>query len=178
MGHTLPTSHRARDRFPQISWTACFYAAWLSLIVPAVALADSAHFDIAAQPLLQALKAFAAQSHMQLLYEYSAVAKVKVKGNAVSGDLERHEALAQLLKNSGLEVIYSSDSVATIRPVGPGASSGAASPPLNDTKPPRSSDDRSSLQLVQPPPGETSNGLAVRKTGGGLAERTRTSCKE
>jgi iron complex outermembrane receptor protein len=169
MGHTLPTSHRARDRFPQISWTACFYAAWLSLIVPAVALADSAHFDIAAQPLLQALKAFAAQSHMQLLYEYSAVAKVKVKGNAVSGDLERHEALAQLLKNSGLEVIYSSDSVATIRPVGPGASSGAASPPLNDTKPPRSSDDRSSLQLVQPPPGETSNGLAVRKTGGGLA---------
>jgi len=100
---------------------------------------------------------------MQLLYEYSAVAKVKVKGNALSGDLEKHEALAQLLKNSGLEVIYSSDSVATIRPVRPKASSGATSPPLDDAGPPPSDGGRS-LRLVQPPPGQASSAVAVEKT--------------
>jgi len=78
-----------------------------------MARADHARFDIAPQPLPAALKAFAAQSHMQLLYQYDAVANAT--GNAVVGELETHAALEQLLRNTGLEVVYSSRGTATIR---------------------------------------------------------------
>ena len=105
----------SRARPLKMAWVAFVCAAGIVLTAPAMALADSARFSIPAQPLPQALKAFAAQAHMQLLYQYSAVANAK--GNAVSGDLDKHAALEQLLKNSGLEVLYSSDSAATIRPI-------------------------------------------------------------
>ena len=53
---------------------------------------------------------------MQLLYEYSAVANAS--GNAVSGDLDKHVALAKLLQGTGLQVLYSSAGTATVRPAG------------------------------------------------------------
>jgi iron complex outermembrane recepter protein len=80
-----------------------------------MAMADSAQFNIPAQPLPIALKAFATQAHMQLLYQYDAVKSAK--GNPVSGDIEKHVALTQLLRNTGLEAVYSSDSAAAIRRV-------------------------------------------------------------
>lgn len=80
-----------------------------------MAIADSARFNIPAQPLPVALRAFATQAHMQLLYQYDAVEGVK--GNPVNGDLEKHAALGQLLRNTGLEAVYSTDSEATIRRV-------------------------------------------------------------
>jgi len=85
------------------------------LTIPAMAMADSARFNIAAQPLPQALKAFADQAHMQVLYQYDAVSRVS--GNAVNGKLDKHAALEELLKNTGLEAIYSSGSAVTIRPI-------------------------------------------------------------
>ena len=82
-------------------------------LVPLLAMGASARFDIDRQPLSAALKAFADQSHMQLLYEHDTVAGFTA--NAVTGELDTHAALESLLRHSGLEVIYSSDTAATIR---------------------------------------------------------------
>jgi iron complex outermembrane receptor protein len=150
----------SRGSLLKMAWTAFLCAAGLSLTIPAMAMADSARFDIAAQPLPTALKAFATQAHMQLLYQYSTVANAK--GNAVNGDLEKHAALEQLLKNSGLEVIYSSDSAATIRPVHEtdirsvrGDDPGGTEPPPQPTG--------DSLRLAQATPGQTSSDVSVEK---------------
>src|ERR1700728_1012702 len=99
----------------RMAWRALVCSAGLLITMPALAIADSLHFDIAAQPMPAALKAFAAQAHMQLLYRYNVVQKIRA--NAISGDLDKHAALEQLLRSSGLEAVYSSDGVATIRPV-------------------------------------------------------------
>ncbi len=52
---------------------------------------------------------------MQLLYQYSAVKDAQ--GGRVHGTLDKRVALEQMLRNTGLEVIYSSEEAATIRPV-------------------------------------------------------------
>jgi outer membrane receptor protein involved in Fe transport len=91
------------------SWAACTLIAG----APAIGLAESQAFDIPAQPLPAALKAFAAQAHVQLLYVYSAVANSS--GNAVHGDLDSREALAELLRNTGFAAAFTSDREVTIR---------------------------------------------------------------
>src|SRR3954447_20227134 len=91
------------------SWAAC--ACFIG--ASGLAVADSQSFDIPAQPLPSALKAFAAQSHVQLLYVYNAVANAS--GNAVHGDLDTHQALNELLRNTGFEAAYTSDREVTIR---------------------------------------------------------------
>jgi outer membrane receptor for ferric coprogen and ferric-rhodotorulic acid len=101
------------------------------LTIPAMAMADSARFNIAAQPLPQALKAFADQAHMQVLYQYDAVAGAT--GNAVSGTLEKRDALERLLKNTGLEAIYSSGSAVTIRPTRANTTSQEAARPTQNS---------------------------------------------
>jgi len=83
------------------------------LAAPGKASADPARFDIAAQPLPTALKNFAAQAKMQLLYRYDIVSHKTA--NPVTGQLERHAALDLLLRGTGLEAVYSNDSTATIR---------------------------------------------------------------
>src|SRR5262249_11773130 len=65
------------------------------------------------EPLSQALKAFAAQSHMELLFQSADLAGKT--GRAVSGDLDTHAALEELLRDAGLEVVYASPTAATIR---------------------------------------------------------------
>jgi iron complex outermembrane receptor protein len=114
---------RGTDRRAAFTWAARLHAttrvgiAAGALIVgpPAMAHADAAHFDIPPQPLPSALRVFASQAHMELLYVHSEVARAK--GNPVQGDLEKQDALAQLLRNTGLEVIYGSGTSATIRTV-------------------------------------------------------------
>lgn len=76
------------------------------------AYADSAQFDIPAQPLPGALKTFATQGHMQLLYGYDLVRSLKA--NAVSGLLDTHAALERLLRGTGLKVVYTDENTATI----------------------------------------------------------------
>src|ERR1700691_6598385 len=87
------------------------------LATPGKASADPARFDIAAQPLPTALKSFAAQAKMQLLYRYDIVSHATA--SPVAGQLERHAALELLLRGTGLEAVYSNDSPVTIRPFSP-----------------------------------------------------------
>ena len=85
----------------------------LILATPGTASADPARFDIAAQPLPTALKNFAAQAKMQLLYRYDIVSHKTA--SPVTGQLEKHAALDLLLRGTGLEAVYSNDNTATIR---------------------------------------------------------------
>lgn len=86
----------------------------LLLTLPVLAMADSVRFNIPAQPLPAALKAFAAQASMQLLYRFEAVESATA--NAVIGEFDKRAALKILLDGTGLEAIYSKDNAATIRP--------------------------------------------------------------
>ena len=81
--------------------------------------ADPAQFDITAQPLPNALKSFAAQAKMQLLYRYDIVSHATA--TPVAGKLEKHAALEQMLRGTGLEAVYSNENTATIRLIAPDA---------------------------------------------------------
>jgi iron complex outermembrane recepter protein len=137
---------------PVMAWQALICTAGLLLTAPAMAIADSAQFNIAAQPLPAALKAFAAQSHMQLLYKYSAVAGAT--GNAVIGEQDKHAALEQLLRNTGLEVVYSGENAATIRPVK--ASNFKQTPESSSGGPDVASQSAEQVRLAQVSPGTPS----------------------
>src|SRR5258707_9288471 len=93
-------------------------ASGLLLATPGSASADPARFDIAAQPLPNALKNFAAQAKMQLLYRYEIVSHATA--SPATGQLEKHAALEQLLRGTGLEAVYSSENTATIRLISAG----------------------------------------------------------
>jgi len=161
----------ARLRIVEV-WQALICIAGLLLTAPATAVADSARFNIAAQPLPAALKAFAEQSKMQLLYQYDTVDHVVA--TAVVGELEKRAALEQLLRGTGLEAVYSSDNAATIRPIRAGSAGAtiSANDPLDaasgenadpDVRSPQSGGDKIRVaQLEQgaastllPPPAET-----------------------
>jgi iron complex outermembrane receptor protein len=73
---------------------------WLAICPVVNAMADSVEFDIAAQPMPQALKRFAAQAHLQLLFDYKAVEALKT--SAVRGRFEARDALGMLLRGTGL----------------------------------------------------------------------------
>ncbi|MBV8805938.1 MAG: TonB-dependent receptor, partial [Sinobacteraceae bacterium] len=110
-------------------------ASGLLLATPGSASADPAQIDIGPQPLPEALKNFATQAKMQLLYRYDIVSHLTA--NPVSGRLEKHEALETMLRGTGLEAIYSGENTATIRlsstarksTSGTKAASGPTSPP-------------------------------------------------
>src|ERR1700722_7541428 len=89
------------------------------LAIAGEASADPAQFDIAAQPLPNALKTFATQAKMQLLYRYDIVSRATA--TAVAGKLEKHAALEQMLHGTGLEAVYSNENTATIRLISPEA---------------------------------------------------------
>jgi TonB-dependent receptor len=97
-------------------WQALGCASGLLLAAPGKASGDPARFDIAPQPLPGALRTFATQAKMQLLYRYDIVSHATA--NSVSGQLEKHAALEQMLRGTGLEVIYSGENTATIRLAG------------------------------------------------------------
>ena len=97
----------------------------LLLATPGRASADPARFDINPQPLPDALKNFAAQAKMQLLYRYDIVSHATA--NPVAGQLEKHVALEQMLQGTGLEAIYSGDNTATIRVISRSVPHGAPS---------------------------------------------------
>ncbi len=94
---------------------------FLTLCSP-LALADALRFDIPAQPLPEALKIFADQAKMQLLYQPEAISAGM--SNAVVGDFEKRTALELLLKGTGYEVVFSKGNAATVRRVENGAASG------------------------------------------------------
>lgn len=110
-----------------MGWKAVACLCGLLLTLPVLAMADSVRFDIAAQPLPAALKEFASQANMQLLYRFEVVQSANA--NAVIGDFDKQAALEMLLDGTGLEAIYSKENAATIRP----AKSGARVTPSNTT---------------------------------------------
>ena len=120
-------------------------AAGLILAAPAATAAEPATFDIAAQPLPNALKVFAAQAKMQLLYRYDLVSHAMA--SPVRGRLDKHAALEQLLRGTGMEVIYSNDNIATVRP--PGSET--------DTPGGVTRDDSTSSSTMAPSPAVTAN---------------------
>lgn len=85
----------------------------LALSVPAVGADETRQFNITAQPLVSALKAFAEQANMQLLYKHEVVESATA--NTVVGKFEKHTALEQLLRGTGLEIVFTSDDNATIK---------------------------------------------------------------
>ncbi len=109
-------SNNGLVRLAVLQALAC--ASGLLLATPGSASADPARFDIAAQPLPNALKNFAAQAKMQLLYRYEIVSHATA--SPVTGQLEKHAALEQLLRGTGLEAVYSSENTATIRLISAG----------------------------------------------------------
>lgn len=124
---------RLRTSVVNSSWRMAWMAFLVNVaaVIAVPAFADSARIDIAAQPMPAALQAFAAQTHLQLLYRYDDVASARA--NAVSGELDMHEALRRLLLDSGLEATYSSSEGVTIRPVS--RKSNAPLAPLPNGKP-------------------------------------------
>lgn len=88
----------------------------LCLSVSTAALAQDTSgiaFDIPAQPMSEALRTFAEQAGMQLLYRPDAITGLNAR--ALQGQYDRRQALEQLLRETDLEVVYSADNVATIR---------------------------------------------------------------
>src|SRR5882757_2630155 len=140
MGEFMRTNN-GLIRLAVLQALAC--ASGLVLATPGKASADPAGFDINAQPLPNALKSFAAQAKMQLLYRYDVVSHATAR--PVTGQLEKHAALEQLLQGTGLEAVYSNDSTATIRvssageKASPGAKATTGDKPSPPTSPPTTS---------------------------------------
>jgi TonB-dependent receptor len=119
-----------RVRMAVLRALAC--ASGLALALSASVRADPAKFNIEAQPLPNALKNFATQAKMQLLYPYDLVSHATA--NPISGDLEKHAALDAMLKGTGLEAVYSSENTATIRSIAASNKSGAGGKAVSGDK--------------------------------------------
>jgi TonB-dependent receptor len=144
-------------------------ASGLMIAAPGSASADPARFDITAEPLPNALKHFAAQAKMQLLYRYDVVSHATA--TPVTGQLEKHVALERLLQGTGLVAVYSDDNTATIRVISatdrPGAGTKGASSPGNksavtDSAPTTSTanSNAGSILLAQAGPAQPAQGVA------------------
>lgn len=96
---------------------------WLAVSPGARASANPESFDIAAQAMPSALRAFAAQAHVQLLFDYKALARLRTV--PVKGRMQTNEALILLLKGSGYTFQQVNDRTIAIRP----AAAAAADPP-------------------------------------------------
>src|ERR1700719_2127262 len=119
-GETMKSNNRL-VRLAVLQALTC--ASGLMLAAPGSASADPAKFDITAQPLPNALKNFAAQAKMQLLYRYDVVSHATA--SPVTGQLEKHAALERLLQGTGLEAVYSDKNTATIRVISTADKAGA-----------------------------------------------------
>src|SRR6267154_2496261 len=130
MGEFMKTNNGS-VRLAVLQALAC--ASGLILATPGKANADPARFDIAAQPLPNALKNFATQAKMQLLYRYDVVSHATA--SPVTGRLEKHAALERLLQGTGLEAVYSNDNTATIRVISAGDKPSPATKTATGDKP-------------------------------------------
>ncbi|HEU5443734.1 MAG TPA: TonB-dependent receptor, partial [Steroidobacteraceae bacterium] len=100
---------------------------WLAVSPTALARANPESFDIAAQPMPSALQAFAAQAHVQLLFDYKALSRLRT--GPVKGRMQANEALALLLKGSGYIFQRVNGRTFAIRP----AATAADPPPSADS---------------------------------------------
>jgi iron complex outermembrane recepter protein len=113
------------------------------------------NFDIAAQPLGQALQAFGRQSGLQIAVDSAAVAGKTTGG--VSGTMTAEQALRQLLSGSGLTYQFTSASAVTVAGTAPGPGSSAVT--LDPVR----------VQAAAPPPQAEIGNLPPPYAGGQVA---------
>src|SRR5579872_1970899 len=74
---------------------------WLVLGLSSAAVADPRPFDVPAGEASSALRDFARQAGLQLLFDYAAVKQVRT--HAISGQFEPEAALTEMLQGTGLK---------------------------------------------------------------------------
>jgi iron complex outermembrane recepter protein len=87
-------------------------------------------YKIAAQSVSTALKAFAAQSNLQLIYTESDVGGAKTTG--ISGTHTPREALAEILKGTGLAFEFTANNVVVVRKASAMAAAASDPDPTSD----------------------------------------------
>lgn len=83
-----------------------------TLLTASPALAQTARFDVPAQPAATAVPAFAAQANLRILVSASLAEGVQT--NAVAGQMDPRAALEQMLKGTGLRIASWTGSVVTL----------------------------------------------------------------
>src|SRR6266853_1021072 len=124
--------------FSDLRWgrlRAALIAACLVVCLTANAMAAGVVFEIAAGEAATTLKVFAAQAHVQLLFDYKAVQSLKTP--ALKGQFEPSEALKILLQGSGLTFRQVNDHTIAVMAVGSEATTSGSTPgvqPPSDDK--------------------------------------------
>src|SRR5580692_4939448 len=88
-------------------------AGWFAGTAAHAADSNQRTFQIEAQPVSAALKLFAAQSDLQMIFTESDVGGAKTGG--VMGTKAVREALTELLKGTGLEFAFTTNQVVVVR---------------------------------------------------------------
>jgi len=110
---------RARHSLRPVALAAMASSCMVIAVPAAMAQQSQVRFDIPAQPLDGALRAFALQSGQQVLFDESVVAGHRAP--ALNGDFAPREALGRLIEGSGITVATSRPGVYTLRAATPGA---------------------------------------------------------
>ena len=138
----------------------------LAMASAGAALAQSHAFSIKAQSMREALKAFAEQADVQLLYTEKDVAALTSDG--IAGAYSREDAIARLLAGSGLEFDFPSANTLVVRPI----RSTAQRRPGDQSSNHGSAGGRQLAQVVETPRRERQPGSGMaRAPGPGLDER-------
>jgi|HubBroStandDraft_4_1064222.scaffolds.fasta_scaffold00083_7 iron complex outermembrane receptor protein len=135
---------------------------WLAVCPAVNAMADSVEFDIAAQPMPQALKRFAAQAHVQLLFDYKAVEALKT--STVRGRFEAADALGLLLRGTGLTFQQVNDHTIAISRAGPTSDARDASQSQSPSDPANSQNPGTGVQLTQVAQGQGVSDSSVEES--------------
>lgn len=142
--------------------------AWTTATAAYLAMVGSSHADevarayqIAAQPISSALKAFAAQSDMQLIYTEADVGETLA--SAVQGTLAPRDALAAILKGTDLQFEFTANNVIVVRKTGPPPSSSSRA---TDTTGSEGRQDETTKPVqINGIPEKQSSGAASRQSG-------------
>ena len=115
------------------AWVACLGATTVDAADPAPQA-----YKIEAQPVSTALKEFAAQSNMQVIFTEADVGSAKTNG--VSGHRRRGRRCLEILKGTGLKFEFTANNVVVVKKVPPRRRRGSRIPTVagNEAQPVRS----------------------------------------
>lgn len=147
--------------------SAALLTASLIVCLTANAMAEGVAFEIAAGDAATTLKQFAAQAHVQLLFDYKAVARLKTP--ALRGQYEPREALNVLLRGTGFSFRVVNDHTFAVMTPGsaatPSATSTSQSSPSSGADQKEGKNDSSGgFRLAQAAPGQTSGPGTLAQT--------------
>jgi len=152
---------RALSRLRSGGLTAALVAVSLAICLTANAMAAGIAFDIAAGEAATTLKQFASQAHVQLLFDYKALAKLRTP--ELKGQYEPGEALRILLRGTGFTFRQVNDhTIAVMQPGAELTPSGAtvaqsSSPGTGDSQKEGKSNSSEPFRLAQATPGQTAS---------------------